>query len=382
VQISACDVADRVQLQALIAGVPEDRPLRTVIHTAGVLDDGVISTLDSERLARVMAPKVNAAINLHELTHDTELILFSSIVATLECPGQGNYAAANAFMDALAHHRHALGLHCQSLAWGAWAASTAMTSDLSDADRGRWGQVGIGPLSDEVGLGLLDATRALQRPCVLPVRFDSAALRAGARGGMLQPILSGIVRVPTRASRASGGELASKLVGVPEAKREAVILEFVTGHVAAVLGHSSIQVVDPQRPFRELGFDSLSAIELRNRLAVAAGVSLPSTLVFDYPTPVRVAGFLGSKIEPGGARGVEVEPGEALVREALLSIPLSRLRRAGLLDGLMELIRSDGEVLSVDDGDADGGDVDGMDAAELVRHAMRNRAAESQTEDR
>ena len=179
-----------------------------------------------------------------------------------------------------------------------------MTGGLREVDRERCGasRALAAPLSDEVGLGLLDAARVLDRACLLPVRLDSAALRASARGGRCRRSFRGLVRVPARRD-GGGGEFAGRLLGVAESERDGLVLEFVRGHVAEVLGHDSGEAVDPERPFKELGFDSLGAIELRNRLARAAGVSLPSTLVFDYPTVRAVAGFLGERVE-GVGRGV------------------------------------------------------------------------------
>ncbi len=165
-RFAACDVTEREALARLLASIPSEHPLTAVIHAAGVLDDGVISSLDGERLQRVMAPKVDAALHLHELTEHLELsefLLFSSVSATLGAPGQGNYSAANAFLDALAAHRRARGLPGKSLAWGAWAVATAMAGDLSEIDRGRWARLGVTALSQERGLELVDLARGRRR---------------------------------------------------------------------------------------------------------------------------------------------------------------------------------------------------------------------------
>ncbi len=305
VRIAPCDVSRREQLEELLGSVEPEHPLGLVVHTAGVLDDGTIETLDGERLGRVLAPKVDGAIHLHELTSrgsDVELVLFSSAAATVGSPGQGNYAAANAFLDALAAHRRAQGLRGQSLAWGAWdQGSGGMTETLGEGDRARLARVGIVPLSAEQGLDLFDLARTLEQALLLPVRLDTAALRAQAKAGMLPAVLEGLIRMPARRASAAKGSLASRLASEPESEWDSILAELVRGHVAGVLGHASAEAIDLRRAFKELGFDSLAAVELRNRLSQASGLKLPSTLIFDYPTPAAVAGFLRSKAQ--GARG-------------------------------------------------------------------------------
>ena len=306
-RIAACDVSEPKALRELIASIPQEHPLTAIVHAAGALEDGVIETLDGQRLSKVMAPKVDGAINLHELSKDLELsefILFSSVAATLGSAGQGNYAAANAFLDALAAHRRAEGLPCVSLAWGAWAMATEMTASLSESDRGRWERMGISPLSEELGLALFDTARTVDQPLLLPVRLDMAALRAQAKTGMLPAIMRGLIRAPMRRASDAQGSLARKLAGSPESDWDAIVRELVRGHVAGVLGHASAEAIDPQRAFKELGFDSLGAIELRNRLSQATGLRLPSTLIFDYPSSAAVAGYLRSRVE-GTERGAQ-----------------------------------------------------------------------------
>jgi NADP-dependent 3-hydroxy acid dehydrogenase YdfG len=177
VKFAACDVADREQLERTIAAIPGDHPLTTVIHAAGVLDDGVITSLDSERLAKVMAPKVAGAINLHQLTSDlkpSRFIMFSSAAASLGSPGQANYAAANAFLDTLAHHRRAHRLPAISLAWGAWEKTVGMTGALDEQDRSRLTRAGMASLTDQQGLQLLDHALTIDEPhCVSPRQLAS-----------------------------------------------------------------------------------------------------------------------------------------------------------------------------------------------------------------
>ena len=298
VTVAACDVSDREQLSQLLAQVPEDRPLDAVVHAAGILEDGVIGSLTPEQVDRVLTPKVDAAWHLHELTEHLDLrafVLFSSAAGTFGGAGQGNYAAANAFLDALAQHRRALGLAATSMAWGRWSQSTGMSGHLSEVDLTRLRRSGMDALSREEGLSLFDAACELDEALVVPVRLDIAALRAGARVGTISPLLRGLVRVPAR--REEGGRpLARRLAGMPQVERERTVLELVRAHAATVLGHPSPQAVPARRAFKELGFDSLTAVELRNRLAAATGLRLPMTVVFDRPTPAVLAAHLLAEI--------------------------------------------------------------------------------------
>ncbi|MEU5082439.1 MULTISPECIES: type I polyketide synthase [Streptomyces] len=295
----ACDVADRAALAAVLDAVPAGRPLTAVIHAAGVLADGVLSSLTPERLDTVFRPKVDAAWNLHELTAGLDLsafVLFSSSAATLGSPGQANYAAANAYLDALAVHRRALGLPAHSLAWGLWARAGGMTGALGDSDLGRIARGGVAPLETEEGVALFDAAVRGADPAVLPVRLDLAALRA--QGTDAAPLFRTLV--PVRRAGAAGARgaaggadaLRERLAGLPAAEREPFLTDLVRGQVATILGYRSGQDVDRTLAFRELGFDSLAAVELRNRLTTATGLKLPATLVFDHPTPAVLARHL------------------------------------------------------------------------------------------
>ena len=304
-RVEACDVADPEQLARLLGSL--DRPLTAVLHAAGVLDDGVIESLTPAQVDRVMRPKVDAAWALHEQTAGLPLsafVLFSSAAGQLGNPGQANYAAANAALDALAHRRRAAGEPAVSLAWGLWADATGMTGELGEADLARMERTGIGALSTELGLELFDQGLDAETALLVPVRLDPAALRTQARDGMLPALLRGLVRAPARRASSAGGSLAERLAGVPAADREQVVLELVQAQVAAVRGNASAAEVDPERAFKDLGFDSLAAVELRNRLARTTGLRLPATLVFDHPTPVEVAQLLlreagGDAVEDG-----------------------------------------------------------------------------------
>ncbi|MGC4746916.1 SDR family NAD(P)-dependent oxidoreductase, partial [Micromonospora sp. DT201] len=309
-RVVACDVADREQVAALIASV--EHPLTAVVHAAGVLDDGVVESLTSEQVRRVMAPKVDAAVHLHELTAGLELsafVLFSSVAALIGSPGQGNYAAANAFLDALAASRRAAGLPATSLAWGLWADATGMTGGLNEAELVRLGRTGIGALSNELGLELFDQAQQLDEALLVPVVLDTGALGAQARSGMLPALLRGLVRSAAQRGSTAAGSLTQRLAGVPEGDREKVVLELVRAQVAAVLGHASAEAVDPDRAFKELGFDSLAAVELRNRLTQVSGVRLPSTLVFDHPSSSAVTQLLLTEVGAAGAGTVPAEVG-------------------------------------------------------------------------
>ncbi|AMB20393.1 type I polyketide synthase [Streptomyces sp. Mg1] len=297
---AACDVADRDALAAVLKAVPAEHPLTAVVHTAGVLDDGVVGSLTAERLSAVLRPKVDAAWNLHELTQDLGLsafVLFSSAAGVFGGAGQANYAAGNTFLDALAAHRRAQGLAGVSLAWGLWAeVGGGMGGDLADGDRDRMNRSGVGALSPETGLALFDAARGTDDPLLVPVKLDLAALRAQAGSGMLPPLLSGLVRMPTRRAAAKGGTFARHLSALAKERQPGAVVDLVRGQVAAVLGFAGPEVVDPARSFNEVGFDSLTAVELRNRLGAATGVRLPATLVFDYPTPAVLAEFLYAEL--------------------------------------------------------------------------------------
>ncbi|MFE2186064.1 SDR family NAD(P)-dependent oxidoreductase [Streptomyces sp. NPDC059455] len=312
--VAACDAADREALAGLLAAIPADRPLTAVVHTAGVLDDGVIDMLTPERVDTVLRPKVDAAVNLHELTRDLDLsafVLFSAAAGTLGGAGQGGYAAANVFLDALAGHRRATGRTALSLVWGMWAEERGMGGRLGEADQKRAARGGVLPLSAAEGLALFDAAHAVADEAVLvPVRLEMATLRAAATTGELPPLYRGLVRTPVRRAAAGGpaapeavadtgeGTLAQRLAGQSEAQRQRTVLDLVRRQVAAVLGYASKEQVGAEQAFKELGFDSLTAVELRNRLNAATGLKLTATLVYDYPTPVALARHLRQEVAP------------------------------------------------------------------------------------
>ncbi|MFC4562162.1 SDR family NAD(P)-dependent oxidoreductase [Nocardiopsis mangrovi] len=303
VTITACDVADRTALAAAIGTIPSRHPLRSVIHTAGVLDDGLIPDLTPDRLATVMRPKADAAWHLHELTrhHDLDaFVLFSSIAGTAGGPGQANYAAANTFLDALAHHRHARGLPATSLAWGPWA-DDGMAAALGDVHQARITRTGLTPLTDEQGLHLLDTALADQNPVAIAAHLDTTAL---ADAG---PLWRSLARTPgrrTAVSRVAGRSATSaldRLGTLPPRERLRELEDLVHGEAAAVLGHPDPGTLDRDHPFRDLGFDSLTAVELRNRLNTLTALRLPPSTVFDHPTVASLAEHIERELGLGAA---------------------------------------------------------------------------------
>ncbi|WP_393063799.1 SDR family NAD(P)-dependent oxidoreductase [Streptomyces sp. LN549] len=307
VTIAACDMADRAAVAEVLASIRAEHPLTAVVHTAGVADDGVIPALTPQRTADVLRPKVDAAWHLHELTRDTGLaafVLFSSAAATLGGAGQGNYAAANAFLDALAQHRHTAGLPALTLSWGLWGQASGITAHLSDADHQRMARAGMAALGADEALALFDTALTLRTPWLLPMRLDIKALRR--QGDTLPTLFHGLVRrTPRRGTAgadpaATASSLVQRLTTMTPAQQEAEILDLVRTHVSTVLGHSAGQKVDAERAFKELGFDSLTAVELRNRLNASVGRRLPATLVFDYPTPQALTTYLRDELVGSG----------------------------------------------------------------------------------
>ncbi|MFF7976635.1 SDR family NAD(P)-dependent oxidoreductase [Streptomyces sp. NPDC007905] len=288
VSVAPCDVTDRQELAALLGSL--EHPLTAVVHAAGLPDSGLLETLSGERLETVLRASVDTAWHLHELTADADLaafVLFSSFAGLAGLTGQAAASAADAALAALAGVRRVAGLPATALAWGLWAEGSGPAA----ADPGLVAQTGILPLPAELGLDLFDRGLAAGEPLLVPVELDPAVLREQARAGLLPAVLRGLVRVPARRA-AAGGSLARRLAQVPEAERERLVLDLVTAQVASVLGHDSADEVDSERAFKELGFDSVSAVELRNRLSRGTGVPLPATLVFDHPTPLAVARLL------------------------------------------------------------------------------------------
>ncbi|KDN20689.1 type I polyketide synthase [Amycolatopsis rifamycinica] len=294
VSFVACDVSDRAQVAALLADLPE---LTGVVHTAGVFEDGVIEALTPDQLANVYAAKVTAATHLDELTRDRDLgafVVFSSVAGVLGGGGQGPYAAANAFLDAAMAHRRAAGLPGLSLAWGLWERSSGMAAHLSEVDHARASRNGVLELTGAEGLALFDLALRMDESLLVPIKLDLAAMWAGA----VPVLFRGLVR-PSRTQARSASTVDLGLAGLAPAEREAQLVDLVRGQVAVVLGYDGPEAVRPDTAFKDTGFDSLTSVELRNRLREATGLKLPATLVFDYPNPLAVARYLSARMAPG-----------------------------------------------------------------------------------
>jgi acyl transferase domain-containing protein/acyl-CoA synthetase (AMP-forming)/AMP-acid ligase II/NADPH:quinone reductase-like Zn-dependent oxidoreductase/acyl carrier protein len=293
VDVVACDVGDRAAVARLLAGIPN---LTAVVHAAGALDDGVVTALTPERVRTVMRPKADAARHLHELTAHLDLaafVMFSSVAGTLGGAGQGNYAAANAYLDALARRRRAQGLPGQALAWGFWSERSGLTGHLADGDVARLGRDGIVGMSSAEGLALFDAALANGHPVLVPIRIDRTRLSADTAPVLLR----GLARPPARrtAQAQAATSWPGRLAPLPDEERDRLLTGLVREHVAAVLGH---EPTGDAVPFKELGFDSLTAIELRNRVSAAVGLRLPTTVIFDHPTPLALARYVKAELVP------------------------------------------------------------------------------------
>ncbi|WP_265737198.1 SDR family NAD(P)-dependent oxidoreductase [Actinacidiphila paucisporea] len=329
--VVAADTADADQLAALLAAVPDEHPVTTVVHAAGTLDDGTFAALTPERLHTVLTPKVDTAYHLHtaDLPHLQHYVLYSSAAATLANPGQANYNAANAFLDALAQHRHTHHRPATSLAWGLWEQTSSLTEGLDSGQHTRLGRHGISALATPHALALLDTALAAPDPLLIPVGLDARRLDPG----VVPALLRGLVQAPGR-RRAAGGRagatdgkaagLAERLARQSPGEGGETVLSLVRAHAATVLGHSAPDAIDAGRGFLDLGFDSLTAVELRNRLGAATGLRLGSTLLFDYPTAGALARHLYAELVPDSA-GQAASPTTLIAEldrwEALLTAP-------------------------------------------------------------
>ncbi|MEV7123412.1 SDR family NAD(P)-dependent oxidoreductase, partial [Kitasatospora griseola] len=285
--VVACDAGDREAVRDLVASIPD---LRVVVHAAGVVDDALVGSMTPEQIDAVLHAKADAAWHLHEATEHLDLrafVLFSSASGVFGAPGQANYAAANAFLDGLAEHRHARGLPAASLAWGQWAESSGITGNLKEADHRRLARTGMLPLGTEQALDLFDTALAGERPALVPVRLDLAAIDTPPA------LLRGLGRTRRAPALSTGpDDLRAGLEALPEPEQRALLLDLVVRHSASILGMAPGGIDDPRQLFRDHGVDSLTAIELRNQLNAATGLQLPATLVFDFPTPEQLVNHL------------------------------------------------------------------------------------------
>jgi acyl transferase domain-containing protein/short-subunit dehydrogenase/acyl carrier protein len=377
VSVVACDVADRQQLAELLADWPDEHPLTAVVHTAGVLDDGVIDQLTPERFERVFRPKVAAAWHLHELTKDRDLaafVLFSSFVGTVGPAGQANYAAANSSLDALAAHRRALGLTGTSIAWGLWQGP-----GLADRD-------GVEQRLARLGLRAMDPGNAIRamgqvldrdETAVAVVDVEWSRFAADLAGSRSAALLAELLEVPGPAAGPSDlgpadTRLRERLAALPASERTHTVAELVRARVAAVLGYADACEVQSWRSFQEIGFDSLTALRLRNQLSEATGLPLPATLIFDYPTPASVTELVCAELFGEEAETHDTESGieDGELKKAIDRIPLASLRRAGLVDTLLRLAEtaSGADAADVVEPAATTA-IDSMDVTDLIRAA-------------
>ncbi|MFI1919559.1 type I polyketide synthase [Nocardia sp. NPDC020380] len=370
VVVAACDVAEREALARTLKSIPAERPLTAVIHAAGVLDDGVIGALTAERIDSVLRPKVDAAWNLHELTRDAQLaafVLFSSVSGVFGTAGQGNYAAANAFLDALARQRREMGMAGIALGWGAWA-ERGMAAELGKAERAHTARAGIGGLSDADGLRLFDIALRQDVAYLAPMLLDRASI-----AGETPPLLRGLIRTrrPQRRGETSGDpDFLRRLAVLTPERQEQALLDVIRAEVVAVLDYSGVGRVPDGRTFTELGTDSLTALELRNRLTQVTGLRLPPTVLFDHPTPGELARKLRADLFTATAEDADDGFDEARFRREFAAVPISRLREAGLLEGLLAVLDSRPGTAEVDE-DA----IDGLALADLI--SLAREGAES-----
>ncbi|WP_280298696.1 type I polyketide synthase [Nocardia neocaledoniensis] len=361
VEFAGCDVADRAALAQTLAAVPAMHPITGVFHLAGVLDDGAIGSLNPERMDAVLAPKVDAALHLHALTADLPVrafVLFSSVAGVFGGPGQGNYAAANACLDALAAHRRAAGLPGTSLAWGLWSTDAGMAAELDDVDRRRMSRSGLLPLSAEQGLALFDTALGLDTAAPVLARLDLDALRA--TGTDAPALFSALVPQRRRAASGASAALRARLASGSGSERVDVLLELVRGQIAAVLGHENTSAVTADRAFTELGFDSISAVEFRNALKAATGLALPATLVFDYPTPQALARYLADEFA-GTSHDAEVTAVRAVDGDPIAVVGMACRYPGGVRspEDLWELVHAGRDAVSTFPADR-GWDLDGL----------------------
>ncbi|MEV7629539.1 SDR family NAD(P)-dependent oxidoreductase [Actinoplanes sp. NPDC089786] len=345
-EVRACDVSDREALARLLTEVCATGPLHAVVHAAGILRDVTVGRLTPALVDEVLAAKVDAAWHLHELTRDLPIrnfVLFSSVAGVLGNAGQANYAAANTFLDALAWHRRQLGLPATSCAWGVWSLDSGMAAGLRPEDRQRLARTGLLPIEAAEGMALFDAVTAVDVPAVVATPLDTALLQRSARA-----ILSGLVRRSAARRPADrpddGSAWARRLRERPEAERPEVALRLVLSEVSVVSGGG---VADGGLTFKDLGFGSLMSVELRNRLVSVTGLRLPTTVVYDHPTPTSLAEFLVSSA--AGETAAEPLPTTVASADEPIAIVAMGCRYPGDVssaEGLWDLVAAGRDAIS------------------------------------
>ncbi|MER7761398.1 SDR family NAD(P)-dependent oxidoreductase [Streptomyces sp. NPDC097619] len=378
VTVAAVDVADRDALAAALAAVPAAHPLTGVVHTAGVLDNAPLAALTEDRLGPVLRPKADGAWHLHDLTRDLDLtafVVFSSTVGVLGGPGQANYAAANTFLDALAAHRRAHGLPATSIAWGLWALG-GINAGLAESDLNRFARSGFRPIARVEGLSLFDRATADGRAALVATPIGLAAVRAQDR----VPALLSTLAAPHGRRTAGAGpsaagapaadpaaELGAKLAALSDIEQEQLVLTLVRDTVAAVLVRGDGDSIAPDRAFQDLGFDSLTAVDLRNRLTAATGIKLPGTLVFDHPTPAALTGYLRGRLAPPAPDARELISAELDQMDALLTtLPADARDRQDVAARLRALLsRLDGADAALEAAPADEDPADALASASV-----------------
>ncbi len=377
VTVAACDVADRDALRTLLAGLPQEFPLTAVVHTAGLGDLTLLSEMTPQHVADILSAKVTGAENLHALCEGLPLeafVLFSSAAATWGGAGQGAYAAANAHLDALAQRRRAHDLPATSIAWGSWDGSGMGEGDTADQLRRR------GVLAMAPDLAVTAMWQAIGQsdpdPCVTVAGIDWTRFAPAFTIARPSPLLGELPEARTGTApahqdrhRADTGQLRAKLSALPVQQRENEVLELVQTQAAIVLGHADSGDVAADRAFRDLGFDSLSAVQMRDRIETVTGLALSATAVFDHPTPAALARELLAELLPDGADAEPASPEEARIKRTLAAIPLSRLREAGLLDILLRLAETGDTETGKTDAEAsfNADALDAMDGESLLK---------------
>jgi len=299
------DVADAECIRSIMAIFKEDRPLRGIVHAAGVVDSGVLSSMTPQRCETTIAPKMYGAWNLHQATQHVDMdlfMMFSSISGVMGMPGLANYAASNSFLDALAHFRRAQGLPATSVAYGTWAGDGGMASKLASATLSHLAQYGLDPLPPDEGLDLFRQAVVGGRPLTMAAALDLGRLRVyleDQRGG-IPPLLRSLLSRDSHVAKSSshGRRSLHELLSEAEPRQHAgMVLVMVRQVVAKALGFTHATDVEIDRPLKDIGIDSLTAVQMRNHLATLTGLKLSVNIVFLHPTLRTLSRFLLSELQ-------------------------------------------------------------------------------------